>query len=69
MELSSYYLDACVGSGPSEIGVGRCQGQLESHGRCQVCCVVVGQTVFLGQNGQSENFGWNLLGSVNGKGL
>ena len=67
--LSRHHRDARCGSRPPEIGVGRCQRQPEAHGERQVGRVVIGQTVLLRDRWQFENFGWNLLGGVNGKSL
>lgn len=67
--LSGYHPDARCTCGPPEIGVGRCQRQIEAHRKRQVGRVVVGQTVLLREGWQFEKFGWRLLGSVNGKAL
>jgi hypothetical protein len=58
--LARYYPDAGCGCRPPEIGVGRCRGQMEAHGKRQVCRVVVRQSVFLCDGWQFEKFATKL---------
>jgi hypothetical protein len=68
-KLPGHHSDARCGCCPSEIGVGRCQRQTESHGKRQVRRVVDSQIVFLCEDGQFEKFGRVLRAASMGRAL